>query len=97
MMLIDSHAHLFLEEFEEDLPQVVERARAASVSHIFMPNIDSSTIEPLLKVCAAYPGYCFPMAGLHPTSVNGDYEKELQINNLSSIAGRGSRRLSGTL
>ena len=79
MMLIDSHAHLFLEEFEEDLPQVMERARAASVSHIFMPNIDSSTIEPLLKVCAAYPGYCFPMAGLHPTSVNGDYEKELQI------------------
>lgn len=78
-MLIDTHSHLFLEEFSEDLPQVMERARQAGVTSIFMPNIDSTTIEPLLAVCAAYPGYCFPMAGLHPTSVNGEYEKELAI------------------
>ena len=43
-MLIDTHSHLFLEEFSEDLPQVMERARKAGVSHIFMPNIDSMTI-----------------------------------------------------
>lgn len=79
MRLIDSHSHLFLEEFAEDLPQVVERAREAGVTHIFMPNIDSTTIEPMLQVCAEYKGYCFPMIGLHPTSVNAEYEKELAI------------------
>lgn len=79
MRLIDTHSHLFLEEFSEDLPQVIERARAAGVTHIFMPNIDSSTIEAMLSACDAYKGYCFPMIGLHPTSVAADYEKELEI------------------
>ena len=46
-MLIDTHSHLFLEEFAEDLPQVMERARNAGVSSIFMPNIDSTTIDAL--------------------------------------------------
>ena len=78
MTVIDSHSHLFLEEFSSDLPQVIERARMAGVSHIFMPNIDSSTVTPLLEVCNQYKGYCFPMIGLHPTSVNGMYKHELQ-------------------
>ena len=43
-----------------------------------MPNIDSSTVTPLLEVCNQYKGYCFPMIGLHPTSVNGTYKHELQ-------------------
>lgn len=79
MRLIDSHSHLFLEEFVDDLPQVMERAREAGVTHIFMPNIDSITIDPMLMVCRAYKGYCYPMIGLHPTSVNAEYEKELEI------------------
>lgn len=78
MRLIDSHSHLFLEEFAEDLPQVMARAREAGVTHIFMPNIDSATIEPMLRVCREYKGYCYPMIGLHPTSVDADYEKELE-------------------
>ena len=79
MRLIDTHSHLFLEEFSEDLPQVIERARSAGVTHIFMPNIDSTTIDSMLSVCNTYNDYCFPMIGLHPTSVNADYEKELVI------------------
>ena len=79
MRLIDSHSHLFLEEFAEDLPQVMARAREAGVTHIFMPNIDSTTIGPMLRVCREYKGYCYPMIGLHPTSVDADYEKELEI------------------
>ena len=79
MRLIDSHSHLFLEEFAEDLPQVMTRAREAGVTHVFMPNIDSSTIIAMLRVCHEYKGYCYPMIGLHPTSVNVDYEKELEI------------------
>lgn len=78
-MLIDTHSHLFLEEFFDDLPQVMQRAQEAGVSHIFMPNIDSTTIDSLLSVCAAYPGFCYPMIGLHPTSVNETYERELAV------------------
>jgi hydrolase, tatD family len=78
-MLVDSHSHLFLEEFSDDLPQVMQRAHDAGVTHIFMPNIDSTTIGPLLSVCNTYKGFCFPMIGLHPTSVNESYEKELDI------------------
>lgn len=77
MKLVDTHSHLFLEEFAEDLPQVIGRAREAGVTHIFMPNIDSTTVEPLLRVCADHAGYCFPMMGLHPTSVDGNYRDEL--------------------
>lgn len=79
MYLVDSHAHLFLEEFTQDLPLVIERAKQAGVTHIFMPNIDSTTIEPLLKTCDEYPDCCFPMIGLHPTSVKDDYLQELGI------------------
>lgn len=79
MRLVDSHSHLFLEEFQSDLPQVMMRARQAGVTHIFMPNIDSTTIAPMLRVCSQYEGYCFPMIGLHPTSVNADYKEELAV------------------
>ncbi|MBO4984430.1 MAG: TatD family hydrolase [Bacteroides sp.] len=79
MRLVDSHSHLYLEEFDADLPQVMERARAASVTHIFMPNIDSTTIASMLKVCADYPSFCYPMIGLHPTSVGENYEEELKV------------------
>ena len=78
-MLIDTHSHLFLEEFAEDLETVIERAQIAGVSHIFMPNIDSTTIESLLGVCSRYENYCFPMIGLHPTSVNENYHSELDV------------------
>lgn len=78
-MLIDTHSHLFLEEFAEDLEAVIERAQIAGVSHIFMPNIDSTTIESLLGVCSRYENYCFPMIGLHPTSVNENYYNELDV------------------
>lgn len=88
MNLIDTHSHLFLEEFSEDLSQVIERARAAGVSHIFMPNIDSTTIRPMLEVCNRYADYCFPMIGLHPTSVDGEYEKELEVVASELASGR---------
>ncbi|MCD7898420.1 MAG: TatD family hydrolase [Bacteroides sp.] len=78
MKFIDSHSHLYLEEFSEDLPEVIERARSVGVSHILLPNIDSSTVNPMLEVCKCYPGYCFPMMGLHPTSVHKNtYQEEL--------------------
>lgn len=79
MNFIDTHSHLFLEEFAEDLPLVMQRAKAAGVSRIYMPNIDCSTIKPLLDTVAQYPDYCFPMIGLHPTSVNANFREELKV------------------
>ena len=52
--MIDTHSHLFAEEFTEDLPAVIERAKAAGVSKVLMPNIDDTTIEAMLSVCTAY-------------------------------------------
>ena len=59
--MIDTHSHLFVEEFDEDLPAVIERARDSGVSKVFMPNIDDTTVEAMLNVCTAYKGYCLPM------------------------------------
>lgn len=79
MGLIDTHSHLFLEEFDEDRASVVQRAKDAGVTRIYMPNIDSTTILRLLQMCDEYPGYCFPMIGLHPTSITAEnLERELQ-------------------
>lgn len=77
--LIDTHAHLFEPEFENDLPEVVERARNVGVSQILLPNIDSTTIDRMLDVCENYPDICFPMIGLHPTSVKENFRQELDV------------------
>ena len=69
--MIDTHSHIFSEEFKEDLPEVIARAKEIGVEKIFMPNIDDTSVEDMLHVCQAYPGYCFPMIGFHPTSVEG--------------------------
>ncbi|WP_455671429.1 TatD family hydrolase [Phocaeicola sp.] len=75
--MIDTHSHLFVEEFTEDLPQVIERAKAVGVSKVFMPNIDDTTISAMLEVCSTNKGYCYPMLGFHPTSVESDYKSRL--------------------
>lgn len=79
MKCIDTHSHIYLDDFDVDLPQVIERARSAGISHIILPNIDSTTIARMLNVCATYKAYCYPTIGLHPTSVDAGYEKELEI------------------
>lgn len=71
--MIDTHSHLFVDEFTEDLPLVVERARLSGVAKVFMPNIDDTTVGAMLKVCDEYKDYCYPMIGFHPTSVCADF------------------------
>ncbi len=75
--MIDTHSHLYVEEFTSDLPAVVTRARAAGVTQVFMPNIDDTTVDAMLDMCADYPNYCYPMLGFHPTSVGVDYATRL--------------------
>ncbi len=78
-MLIDTHAHLYDSAFRGDLQAVLERARAKGVKKIFLPNVDSETAPLLDDLCAAYPGFLFPMMGLHPCSVKENYHDELDL------------------
>jgi TatD DNase family protein len=79
MILIDTHSHIFLEEFDHDRDQVISRARENYVAKIFLPNIDSSSIDKIKSLCLSYPDVCYPMAGLHPTSVKENFRDELAI------------------
>lgn len=78
-MLIDTHSHIYSEDYSEDLGQVIERAFQCNVRKIVLPNIDSSSLKSMLDLSTAYPQVCFPLIGLHPTSVNEDYQDELQL------------------
>ena len=70
--MIDTHSHIFEPDFADDLPEVIARAKEVGVEKIFMPNIDDTSVDAMLGVCRQYPGYCFPMLGFHPTSVDAD-------------------------
>lgn len=78
-MYIDSHTHLYLDAFAEDRPDMVQRAIEAGVSRMYLPNIDHSSIGPMFDLVKKFPGNCFPMMGLHPTSVKENYLEELAI------------------
>lgn len=78
-MLIDTHAHIYLKEFEADLSEVISTAKESGVDKILLPNIDSSTIGALNNTCQLNPNFCYPMMGLHPGSINQDYKIELEI------------------
>ena len=75
--IIDTHSHLFAEEFSEDRTEVMRRAMEAGITHIVMPNIDAASIASMLQVCAEYPTLCYPTIGLHPTEVKEDYRQVL--------------------
>ena len=77
MTLIDTHTHLYLPEFDHDRSNVVENALAAGVDKMFLPNIDRDTVKPLLALAAQFPLHCYPMAGLHPTSVKENWKEEM--------------------
>lgn len=77
--MIDTHSHIYLDDFNADRHEMLERARAVGIHHIMMPNINSESIAPMLAVESAYPNFCHAMMGLHPTSVKGDYQNELNL------------------
>ena len=79
MFLIDTHAHIYLEHFKEDINEVIERATGANIKQILMPNIDHTSIDDMLELADKFSGFCLPMMGLHPCSVNKDFEKELYL------------------
>lgn len=78
MKIVDTHTHLDGEEFDEDRSEVMMRAKEAGVGMVFLPAIDVKTSEAVLKLSQAYPGYAYPMIGLHPEEVKADWKEQLK-------------------
>lgn len=74
---IDTHAHLDGHEFNADRESVITRAREAGAGAIFLPAIDLASSRNILSLCQQYPGYLYPMVGLHPEEVRADYKEVL--------------------
>lgn len=79
MNFIDTHTHLFLKQFENDIDDVISRSIYKGVDRFILPNVDVCTITDLKNLTARYPENCFPLMGLHATSVKADFEKNLEI------------------
>lgn len=77
MKIVDTHTHLDGEEFDEDRTEVMMRAKEAGVGMVFLPAIDVKTSEAVLKLSHEYPGYAYPMIGLHPEEVKADWKEQL--------------------
>ena len=78
MKIVDTHTHLDGEEFDEDRSEVMMRAKEAGVGMVFLPAIDVKTSEAVLKLSLEYPGYAYPMIGLHPEEVKADWKEQLK-------------------
>ena len=78
MKIVDTHTHLDGEEFDEDRAEVIMRAKEAGVGMVFLPAIDVKTSEAVLKLSHEYPGYAYPMVGLHPEEVKADWKEQLK-------------------
>lgn len=77
MKIIDTHSHIYSEEFDNDIDDVIARAQVAGVEKILLPNIDTSSLVQLYNTADRYKDYCIPMMGLHPTSVGENWQEEL--------------------
>lgn len=77
--MIDTHSHIYAEEFDADRDYVIQRAKDAGLNKIILPNVDSESLPRMLETEKNYFGFCFPAIGLHPTSVKDDYQNELAL------------------
>ena len=79
MYLVDTHTHIYLEDFDSDISDLILRAQQAGVQKLCLPNIDVNSISRLHALCDRFPDACFPMMGLHPTEVKADFRQNLEI------------------
>jgi len=77
-MFIDTHTHLYAEEFKDDLKEVVEKAIKSGIEKLLLPNIDVESIEGMHQLVEKYPENCYAMMGLHPGYVKEDWEAQLK-------------------
>jgi len=78
-MLIDTHSHLYAKEFQNDFLEVLDRAKENKVAKILLPNIDLDSIPLMEDICQKHPDVFYPMMGLHPCSVNKDWESQFAL------------------
>jgi TatD DNase family protein len=79
MYLIDTHTHIYSEEFDSDINEVIERAQEIGVQKFCLPNVDTNSMDRLYRLCNRFPNLCFPMMGLHPTEIRSDFREKLAI------------------
>ena len=79
MILTDTHTHLYASQFDEDRKEMIDRCLENGIERLFLPNIDATSIEGMMQLANQYPDHCFPMMGLHPTSVKANYKEELEL------------------
>jgi len=79
MILIDTHTHLYLEEFQSDIQETIQRSKENDVKYMIIPNIDSSSIFSMMNLCDTYKNCCFPCMGVHPSSIKEDFNKEINM------------------
>ena len=77
--MIDTHCHLYAENFKDDISQMLEKARKTGVKQFFFPAIDKETYQDMINLEQQFPGECYAMMGLHPCSVKDDFKQQLQI------------------
>lgn len=77
MRLIDTHCHLYGEQFDTDREQVIANAKRMGVDRILLPNVDLQTVAGMHELVVNHPGVCYPMMGLHPCDVKPDFEAEI--------------------
>ena len=77
--MIDTHSHIYSEEFDNDRSDVINRALESGVNKIILANVDLESYQPLINTCNVNPGVCFPTVGLHPTSIKENYKDILSI------------------
>ena len=78
-MFVDTHTHLFVDAFDEDRSEIVQKAINAGVEKMLLPNIDIDTIDAMNDLAKDFPANCYPMMGLHPGSIKEDWKERLEI------------------
>lgn len=78
-MYVDTHSHIYANEFSEDINEVISRSIENGVERIYMPNIDVTSIDAVNKLSQLYPDVCIPQMGLHPCYVKEDYKDQLDV------------------
>lgn len=78
-LFIDTHTHLYDEQFDTDREQIIQRALDTGVQKMYLPNCDSETIAPMMRMASQWPQHCFPMMGVHPCYIKENYRQELDL------------------
>ena len=77
MILTDTHTHLYSSQFDEDRDEMIQKCFSLNINRLFLPNIDRTSVDGMMDLVKKYPENCFPMIGIHPCSVNENWEEEL--------------------